>query len=701
MSRTARSYDWVGCLLIIASVLSCSAVPSLARAAELNVLFIAVDDFRPEIGAYGVEEIRTPNIDALAQEGMLFSRAYAQMAVCGPSRTSLLTGLRPDGAGVTDNQTHFRSTVPGVVTLPQWFKQNGYQTQGICKVFHGGLDDSESWTRPALKGSGPPAPLGPDGKVLAFAAVDRPDSDFGDYKCADHAIQSINELRDVPFFIAVGFNKPHLPFLAPTRFYDLYDRETLSEAVNGFRALDAPSFAFGDMRELRRNAYYSQIPPTGPFDEALRRGLKHGYYAAASFVDAQVGRILAELEAAGLSQNTLVVLWGDHGYHLGEQADWGKDTNFEVGTRVPVIFRGPGVPMNASSSALVELVDLYPTIAQLAGLPMPSDEQRGGYPFQGDNLVPLIQDPSLQSRRGAFSQWLRKGWDGRSIRTDRYRFTEWTRLNNKVYELYDHEDDPLETVNQASNPYYASVLPVLKAALAAGGQVDLPIELTSANRVPTVAIVSPADGSTLMAGAPIALAASTSDPDGDTVTVTWTANGDPVAEPWSPDPGTYTVVATAEDGRGGSASDSVAITVEGGAPGVFPSIVHAIGANASRAPFLLDTVNDEQNLSTAWSNNGDVSTSWFTLDLGSQRTVSEIRIAPTGVRSYNLTIAMGDSLSDGRVSAPAAGACSTPGGGSDAPAGLRNCPVSGQGRYVTVQANRPWFKVYGVEVIAW
>jgi iduronate 2-sulfatase len=697
-----RAIDRVARLAIIASVLMCGSLPGFAAAPRLNVLFIAVDDYRPEAGAYGVDEISTPNIDALAQQGITFTRAYSQMAVCNPSRASMLTGLRPDSTGVTLNQTHFRTAVPNVVTLPEWFKQNGYQTQANCKVFHGGLEDDQSWTLPRKTGHGPDTGLGPyalygpDGKLAAFGVVDRPESEFNGYKCADFAIQSINALRDSPFFIAVGFQKPHVPFVTPPKYYDLYDKNALPESPNPFHALGAPSFAFSNMSVLRRD--YSGIPATGPFDETLRRNLKHGYYAATSFADAQIGRVLAALDAAGLSENTLVVLWGDHGFHLGDQAEWGKETNFDVGTRVPLIFKGPGVPASAFSSALVELVDLYPTIAELAGLPIPNAAQHGGLALQGDTLVPFIQDPSVQSPRGAFSQWIRSGWDGRSLRTERYRFTEWTSSGAKVYELYDHDNDPLETVNVAADPDYAAILPVLRTALAAGGQSDLPAELTDANLNPTVDITSPADGSSHTAGSTIALGAATSDPDGDPVSVAWTANGTPVAAPWTPAAGTYTVVATASDGKGGSATDTVSTTVTATGSGTLPATVAAAGVNPGTAARIVDTLNGVQNLSTSWSNDGANSTAWFTLDLGSARAVERLLMAPRGGVKYTFTVTIGNTLSGGKVSGAATGSCVI-NGGTTVPTSLTPCAVSGVGRYVTVQGSRPWLIFHGIEVV--
>ncbi len=238
-----------------------SRVSAATSANKLNVLFITVDDLRPELGAYDVHEIQTPNIDRLAEQGTRFTRAYTQMATCSPSRTSVMTGLRPDTTRVTDLKTHFRDTIPSVVTLPQYFKKNGYQTQGICKVYHNTLDDSQSWSIPYSDYSGPsPNPTGPDGKTLAYAAIDKPESSFADGRCADAAIEAMQRLNGNPFFLAVGFKKPHLPFFAPPAYFDMYDPVAIPEASNPFRAVGAPDFAFDDAAEVRT---YSGIPPLG------------------------------------------------------------------------------------------------------------------------------------------------------------------------------------------------------------------------------------------------------------------------------------------------------------------------------------------------------------------------------------------------------------------------------------------------------
>jgi arylsulfatase A-like enzyme/protocatechuate 3,4-dioxygenase beta subunit len=450
-------------------------VPVDSGGAGLNVLLISIDDLRPEIGAYGVNAIRTPGIDALARDGITFTRAYAQMATCSPSRNSFLSGLRPDTTGITTNKIHLRERIPNVVTLPEYFKRKGYHSEGICKVYHDGKDDAQSWSVPHRNAWGPGAPIGPDGKRLPFAAVNVDESRFGDHRCATLAINAIQSSKDRPFFIAVGFRKPHLPFLAPPAYFNMYNKNAIPMAPNPFRATGAPAVAFENWGELRQ---YSGIPAAGQtFSEGLRRDLKHGYYASTSFVDDQVRRVLTALDTAGLRQNTVVVLLGDHGFHLGEQNDWAKHMTFDVSTQVPLIIRTPGTGAGTRSDALVELVDLYPTIVELAGLPIPNAEQHGGLPLEGDSLTGIVENPAAESRRGAFSQWTRDGYVGHSIRTSSYRYTEWVRGSNRFYELYDHAIDPNETINVVNNPEYAAVLPLLRQALAAGGKTDLPPEL--------------------------------------------------------------------------------------------------------------------------------------------------------------------------------------------------------------------------------
>lgn len=460
-----------------------------APAKKMNVLLIAVDDLRPQLGCYGAAQMKTPNIDALAASGTLFNRAYCQQAVCSPSRISLLTGKRPDTTHIYDLSTHVRKKMPDVVTLPQYFKNNGYVSQGLGKIWHGGLDDAASWSVPHTPNRAPqygsPEILayvkskgaegweqGGKNKGPAWESADVPDNALCDGWICDRAIEAIKGLKDKPFFLAVGFEKPHLPFVAPKKYFDLYPMETIKLPDN-FEAPDrAPQIALTDWGELRA---YQGVPKKGQFDEKAARELIRGYYAATSFADAQVGRLLSELKSLGLADNTIVILWGDHGYQLGEQGLWCKHTNFENSTRTVLIVSKPG-DTAGRSNALVELVDVYPTICDLTGLPIPSD-------LEGTSLVPLLKDASADWDHLAFSQYPRQGDKvmGYSIRTDRYRYNEWQenwktpeQIRVVAAELYDHRTDPEETVNLANDPKHANDRKQLSLLLKQGWKAAKP-----------------------------------------------------------------------------------------------------------------------------------------------------------------------------------------------------------------------------------
>ena len=446
-----------------------------------NVLFLAIDDLRPDLGCYGSEIVKSPHIDRLAASGTRFERAYCQQAICGPSRASVLTGLRPDAIQVHGNHTHFRKAYPDLATLPQHFKNHGYHARSMGKIYHGvfprgasrtvadTFGDEESWSVPTFR-PGPryyyteegieaakevyqriyrPKDPGPDdwtGKLVFGPATEAPDladEVLYDGQVADRAVQSLQELAqsEEPFFLAVGFIKPHSPYIAPKKYWDLYDPEEIPLADPGSRVTDAPGISLHGSGELRR---YTDQPGKGPIPEANQRTVRHAYYACVSYIDAQVGRVLDELEAQGLADNTIVALWSDHGYHLGEKDLWGKTTNFELDTRVPMILRVPGQEPGVSSS-LVELVDLYPTLADLAGLPV-------GDHLQGSSLAPLVKDPSQVVKTAAFSQFSRSGKRGYSIRTPSRRYTEWIDLETgEVTDrlLFDQDSDPGESKNLA------------------------------------------------------------------------------------------------------------------------------------------------------------------------------------------------------------------------------------------------------------
>ena len=411
----------------------------LFGAEKPNILFIAIDDLRPELGCYGATQISSPNIDRFATTGLVFQRAYCQQAVCNPSRTSLMTGLRPETIGVTGNHSHFRSNKPDVVTLPQLFKRHGYHAQAIGKIYHGvfpdgasntkwdTMGDPESWSVPATR-FGPryyytetgieaakdvyqkiykPQNPGPDDwteKLVFGPATESPDvSDdtLYDGKVADAAVAALGELRQSgqPFFLAVGFIKPHSPYVAPKKYFDLYKgNNKVALASNPAYPVGAPILAGHGSQELRR---YTDQPKTGEFTESNQRRVRQAYYACVSYIDAQIGRVLDEIDKQGLAENTVVCLFGDHGYHLGEQGLWGKTTNFELDTRVPLIVRVPGMKsVGQSTKSLVELVDLYPTLAQLAGLPI-------GEHLEGKSFAKICNDPKHSTKQIALSQYPR------------------------------------------------------------------------------------------------------------------------------------------------------------------------------------------------------------------------------------------------------------------------------------------------------
>lgn len=467
-----------------------------------NILFIIVDDLRPELGCYGVSEIKSPNIDRIAARGMVFLRAYCPQSICNPARASLLTGKRPDSLRVRDNNTHFRRVNPDIDTLPQIFKNQGYQTISLGKVFHGTLPDPPSWTRHRLPPVTAPYYLSEETRnrqMLNEAAArkiglkqawidaylrgpatesfDASDSSYRDGSLTEMALQTLSESSaNQPFFLAVGFSKPHLPYVAPQRYWDLYKRDEIPLAQNNFLPKGAPRFAINGLTEFACYEDLTQIPnPTeGQISEEKARLLKHGYYACVSFIDAQIGRIFDALIAQGLEDKTIVVVTGEHGYKLGEHGSWGKMTNYEIDVRFPLIISAPGwIESGSSTTALTETVDIFPTLCEMSGLAVPPH-------LEGISLVPLFQNPARPWKLAAFSQFAR-GFSyrfmGRSMRTDRYRFTEWRdRINGNVVaiELYDHETDPQENINIAEDPKFEELIQELSSKLAAGWRAALP-----------------------------------------------------------------------------------------------------------------------------------------------------------------------------------------------------------------------------------
>jgi arylsulfatase A-like enzyme len=483
-----------------------------------NILFIAVDDLRPELGCYGNDYVKSPNIDRLAENGIVFTQSYCQSAVCNPSRASLLTGLRPDRIKVWDLRTDFRDISPDVVTLPQHFKNNGYYTVGIGKIYHNTLPDSLSWSEPKLHIDG--YPFDPDAvyrdekhvaslkkrkqkiiaegreqryidrigewylKDVAYEIVDAPDDVYFDGAQTDIALTKIEELaaKEEPFFFAIGFYRPHLPFNVPKKYWDMYEREKIPLAENDYIPKDAPLMAINNLRELRGYTDFKNIPHPvkGQLNEDQARALKHGYLASVSYIDAQVGRLINKLNDLRIDDNTIIVLWGDHGWKLGEHRSWCKMTNYEVDTRVPLIFSTPQLSgKSIKSRRLVEFVDVYPTLCELAGLSIPET-------LEGISVFPLFDNPDRPWKKAAFSQFLREGiwiapdgveYMGYSIRTEKYRYTEWINWESKelaAIELYDHIIDNSENINVANKEEYVSIAKDLSEKLKLGWNAALP-----------------------------------------------------------------------------------------------------------------------------------------------------------------------------------------------------------------------------------
>lgn len=463
---------WIGTLALVVAGGGVLA----AESERPSVVFIVIDDLRPMLGCFGDATVRSPCIDAFATTAMRFDRAYCQFALCNPSRASFLSGRRPETLGVFTLARFFRDGNPGIVTLPQHFKDHGYETRSLGKIFHvtnGNHDDALSWSTqpwPARKPSKPLAP-GDAGPVdeTSDHSDDEPavvaegsDDDFADGKIAARAVEALRELRHRPFFLAVGFHKPHLPFIAPKPYWDRYEASALHLPAASEPPAASPAFASNDSAELRR---YKGIPQTGsPVDADEARRLIHGYHACVSFVDAQVGRILDELRRLGLSESTVVLLVSDHGYHLAEQGTWTKRTVWEVATRVPLVIRCPGRgTAGGHVGAVVELIDIYPTLVDVCGLPSPPG-------LEGRSLAPLLDDPTAAWPGVARSVIVKQMpghagvLRGSAVRTPRYRWIEWSggSLPQAVHELYDHETDPAETCNVAETTTGRAVIEMLR-----------------------------------------------------------------------------------------------------------------------------------------------------------------------------------------------------------------------------------------------
>ncbi|MCK5782634.1 MAG: sulfatase [Flavobacteriales bacterium] len=471
-----------------------------------NIILLTMDDLKPMLGAYGDNYIKTPNIDKLASESLVFDNAYVQQAVCAVSRVSVFSGERPDRTKVWDLKTDARTVNPDAYTMFQFFKDNGYETVGLGKLLHGfAHEDPIGWSIPYTEkddmiyadGFEYPANgryqspkvqkeykdakslkmgwqktnkyLKSKGALPPTENLDIPDNAYVDGATADGGIKLLDKLTksDKPFFLALGFSKPHLPFVAPTKYWNMYNREDIKVAPYQEHSEDSPSYAYHSWGELRA---YSGIPQKGPVPYEQQKELIHGYHASVSYVDAQVGRVLDKIKELGIEDNTIIVLWGDHGWHLGDHGLWSKHSNFEQATKIPFIIYAPDAVKGVRTPTMVEAVDIYPTLVDYAGFDIPKK-------LEGKSLVPVLKDPKVEIKDYALSQFARgTNVMGYSIRADRYRLTLWLKgefhkkasfVNPEIVgeELYDYEIDPLEKTSFAHDKSYAEVEKQLKDKL--------------------------------------------------------------------------------------------------------------------------------------------------------------------------------------------------------------------------------------------
>lgn len=457
-----------------------------------NILMIGIDDLRPELACYGASHMVTPNLDRLSGESIRFDRAYTQQAVCLPSRISLYSGQYPQTTGVTTLQDKFWEMHDNPLTLMRYLRENGYHAVAMGKILH---DEQwrewDDWTELMNKSNVLKSRYASPESEKALALLEKEarrlglrgkeyrqyvrlgpveknfgeDDRYHDYAMTDIAIEKLAELKDSdePFFMNVGYRKPHLPFVAPKRYWDLYDRDDLKLASNPYAPEGAPEIALTTWGELRA---FKGVPDTGPVSGDMALDLIHGYYACVSFVDDQIGRLLKALDEEGLRENTLVIVWSDHGWKLGEHGMWCKHTNYEIDTRIPLFIRLPdGRQAGETAGELTELIDLYPTICDYIGLPVPEH-------CEGKSLTYLFDDPSQNKAEAAYSEFQRHGGvTGFSLKSGHFRYTEWIHLKSgeiRGRELYDHDLDPDENMNQAENPAYSQQIESLSPILHKG-----------------------------------------------------------------------------------------------------------------------------------------------------------------------------------------------------------------------------------------
>jgi len=489
MIKQAETYEvfWLKTKIIVLLFFMC-VICNGQQKAPVNVLLILVDDLRPTLGCYGDTLVVSPNIDRLAQHAAVFERAYSNQAVCVASRYNLLLGARSTSTGLYDFGRAFRDFYPKATTLPQFFKNNGYHTEAIGKVFHVGhntYNDEQSWSVPhfydlvveyadtlkrgltreeALFANVPWNEANKKEKGAAWEHLDVDDETYADGRVAKRAVERLEELnrRNQPFFLAVGFARPHLPFSVPKKYWDLYN--PLDIPLPEMQSHPENSLAFANKRD-GEIAQYRGIPYAAeedPFPDTLTRKLIHGYYAGVSYVDAQIGKVLDELKRTGLDKNTIIVLWGDHGYLLGEMGMWTKHVNHELANRIPLIIRHPDLQRSTKTDAMIETVDLYPTLATLCGFELPEMQQ----PIDGKSYQSFLFGNGSAPRDHVYHCFPRGGKLGRAIRNEKYRLIEWKSLDKEEepqYELYEYGGDLIEKENiwRADHPEFIKLKNVL------------------------------------------------------------------------------------------------------------------------------------------------------------------------------------------------------------------------------------------------
>ncbi len=454
------------CRILFPLLVSLLLITAIQAADRPNVLFIAVDDMRPELGCYGKPHIHSPNIDRLASEGTVFERAYCMVPTCGASRAALMTSIRPTPDRFKTYLASAEEEVPNITTLNTHFKQAGYTTISNGKIFHHAKDNAKGWSEKPWRPQGPSYKLPesiaaskttPKGRGPAYESADVKDDFYRDGKLANKAVKDLRRLKEQnePFFLAVGFFKPHLPFVAPKKYWDLYDPASISLPETYHRPKNAPSQAIHNSGELRA---YAGIPKKGPVSDKMALSMIRGYYACVSYTDANIGKLLDELDRLDLADDTIVVLWGDHGWNLGEHTLWCKHSCFETSMHAPLIVKVPGKYAGQKTAALTEFVDIYPSLCELCGLETPKH-------CQGQSFVQLLKDPAAPGKPFAIGRY----GAGDTIRTDKFRYTEYSTKKNGVQAtmLYDHQVDPQEDTNIVGREKLSETVEALSKDLSA------------------------------------------------------------------------------------------------------------------------------------------------------------------------------------------------------------------------------------------